>query len=191
MGMYRIEWDCCGSVTETDGYAPSQCPICELDDLLRQSADLRRERDELRTQVHIITSERDELADCVQSSRAKHAELAARLAEIEAQEPTAWDCEYRSGERFLSYAKDPMSDPDCMAAFPLIARPAPAAAPDRAAYLDADIIEAQRAVVQQLASRPVCNWVGQCRHQRQATADAPVLAEPAERPCRCGPRGER
>ncbi len=34
------------------------------------------ERDELRTQVHIITSERDELADCVQSLRAKHAEQA-------------------------------------------------------------------------------------------------------------------
>lgn len=51
---------------------------------------------------------------------------------------------------------------------------------ERAADLDVDIIEAQRAVVQQLASRPVCNWAGQCRHQRQATADAPELAEPAD-----------
>lgn len=51
---------------------------------------------------------------------------------------------------------------------------------ERAADLDADIIEAQRAVVQQLASRPVCNWAGQCKHQRQATADAPELAEPAD-----------
>ena len=50
---------------------------------------------------------------------------------------------------------------------------------ERAADLNADI-KAQRAVVQQLASRPVCNWAGQCRHQRQATADAPELAEPAD-----------
>jgi len=46
-----------------------------------------------------------------------------------------------------------------------------------------DIIEAQRAVVQQLASRPVCNWAGQCRHQRQATAAAPERAEPRFAPC--------
>ena len=87
---------------------------------------LRRERDELAAQVHIVTSERDELASGMQALR-------ARLAEIE-----------------------------------------------RAADLDADIIEAQRAVVQQLASRPVCNWAGQCKYRRQATADAPELAEPAD-----------
>ena len=66
------------------------------------------------------------------SAAAQRDELAARLATIEAAEPVAWDCEYRSGEQFLSRAADPMIDPDCMAAFPLIARPAPAAAPERA-----------------------------------------------------------
>jgi len=31
MGTYRKEWDCCGSVTETDGYEPEQCPFCTAD----------------------------------------------------------------------------------------------------------------------------------------------------------------
>ena len=51
---------------------------------------------------------------------------------------------------------------------------------ERAADLDVDIIEAQRAVVQQLAGRPACDWPGNCKHQRQATADTPELAEPAD-----------
>lgn len=38
--MYRVEWDCCGSVTETDGYLPHRCPICERDDLTRRNAEL-------------------------------------------------------------------------------------------------------------------------------------------------------
>jgi len=29
MGMYRIEWDCCGSVTETDAWTPEECPFCK------------------------------------------------------------------------------------------------------------------------------------------------------------------
>ena len=29
MGMYRIEWDCCGNVSETDSYEPDECPFCE------------------------------------------------------------------------------------------------------------------------------------------------------------------
>ena len=29
MGTYRVEWTCCGSVTETDAWEPSECPICE------------------------------------------------------------------------------------------------------------------------------------------------------------------
>lgn len=28
MGMYRKEWDCCDSVTETDGWEPEHCPFC-------------------------------------------------------------------------------------------------------------------------------------------------------------------
>lgn len=117
--------------------------------------------------------------------RRERDELAARLAEIEAQEPVAWIEHELQGtglrhlhfERRPNTLRDEVVDPVWTE---LIARPAPAAAPERAAYLDADIIEAQRAVVQQLASRPVCNWAGQCRHQRQATADAPELAEPAD-----------
>jgi hypothetical protein len=38
-----------------------------------------------------------------------------------------------------------------------------------------DIIEAQRAVVQQLASQTTCDWPGKCRHQRPASAAAPEL----------------
>ena len=30
MGMIRKEWDCCGSVTETEAWVPSECPFCEL-----------------------------------------------------------------------------------------------------------------------------------------------------------------
>ena len=28
MGTYRKEWDCCGSVTETDAWEPDHCPFC-------------------------------------------------------------------------------------------------------------------------------------------------------------------
>ncbi len=28
MSMYRNEWICCGSVTETDGWDPDACPFC-------------------------------------------------------------------------------------------------------------------------------------------------------------------
>lgn len=28
MGMYRKEWSCCGSVTETDAWEPEACPFC-------------------------------------------------------------------------------------------------------------------------------------------------------------------
>ena len=29
MGMYRKEWDCCGSITETDSWEPEDCPFCK------------------------------------------------------------------------------------------------------------------------------------------------------------------
>lgn len=45
-----------------------------------------------------------------------------------------------------------------------------------------DIIEAQRAVVQQLASQTTCDWPGKCRHQRPASAAAPERAEPVQGP---------
>ena len=223
-------------------------------------AELRRERDELRTKVHIITSERDELADCVQSLRARHAELAARLEAIERAEPVAWiEHELQgTGLRHLHFERRPNTLRDDVVApvwTALIARPAcdwpgkcahkrpaqaaapgpgerlseierwkriaenaqavttggddkgdyfevpshliaalalaldegpgaqgqagaPAAAPD----LDADIIEAQRAVVQQLASRPECDWPGKCKHQHQrpSQAVAPERAAPTD-----------
>lgn len=28
MGTYRVEWDCCGSVTETEAWEPESCPFC-------------------------------------------------------------------------------------------------------------------------------------------------------------------
>ena len=28
MGMYRKEWGCCNSVTETDAWEPEECPFC-------------------------------------------------------------------------------------------------------------------------------------------------------------------
>jgi hypothetical protein len=31
MGTYRKEWDCCGSVTETEAWEPESCPFCTDD----------------------------------------------------------------------------------------------------------------------------------------------------------------
>jgi hypothetical protein len=31
MGTYRKEWDCCGSVTETEAWKPEHCPFCTDD----------------------------------------------------------------------------------------------------------------------------------------------------------------
>lgn len=30
MSTYRKEWTCCGSVSETEGYEPEQCPFCSF-----------------------------------------------------------------------------------------------------------------------------------------------------------------
>lgn len=29
MGVYRKEWDCCDSVTETNAWEPEECPFCK------------------------------------------------------------------------------------------------------------------------------------------------------------------
>ena len=31
MGTYRKEWNCCGSVTETEAWEPETCPFCTKD----------------------------------------------------------------------------------------------------------------------------------------------------------------
>jgi len=38
MGMYRKEWECCDSVTETESYEPERCPFCHRDFLFRRLA---------------------------------------------------------------------------------------------------------------------------------------------------------
>lgn len=42
MGTYRKEWDCCGSVTETEGWEPAKCPFCS-DDSAKIIEDLNTE----------------------------------------------------------------------------------------------------------------------------------------------------
>ena len=119
--------------------------------------------------------------------RRERDELAARLAEIERAEPVAW-IERITGR--LAAPTDEHRTRFPMVYRPLIDRPTPAqrvsaadefpaAAPVQAEDLDADIIEAQRAVLQQLARRSACDWPGKCAHQRPAQAAAPERAEPA------------
>lgn len=31
MSTYRKEWECCGSVTETEAWEPERCPFCSTD----------------------------------------------------------------------------------------------------------------------------------------------------------------
>jgi hypothetical protein len=31
MSTYRVEWKCCGSVTETNCWKPDECPFCKAD----------------------------------------------------------------------------------------------------------------------------------------------------------------
>ena len=31
--MHRVKWDCCDSVTETESWIPSACPICKTEEL--------------------------------------------------------------------------------------------------------------------------------------------------------------
>ncbi len=33
MGTYRKEWECCGSVTETDCWEPEVCPFCDTSEV--------------------------------------------------------------------------------------------------------------------------------------------------------------
>ena len=140
----------------------------------------------------------------------------ARLAEIERQEPVAW-IERITGR--LATPTDEHRTRFPMVYSPLIDRPVPhqhvsradELAPPAASELDADIIAALRAVVQQLTGRAECKWPGRCAHK----SDAPERAEPADgcgacgdacrsrgscrladespepaaKPCRCGPDG--
>ena len=50
MGTYRVEWPCCGSITETDAWEPSECPICEATEL-RKDAELWRKHGPVIRQV--------------------------------------------------------------------------------------------------------------------------------------------
>ena len=53
MGTYRKEWDCCGSVTETEAWEPEHCPFC-TDDAAPFRKDAERYR-KLRAQAHSET----------------------------------------------------------------------------------------------------------------------------------------
>jgi hypothetical protein len=42
--MYRTEWECCGDVTETEGYEPTSCPFCTPNvDIKRITQQAKRE----------------------------------------------------------------------------------------------------------------------------------------------------
>lgn len=112
--------------------------------------------------------------------------LAARLAEIEAQEPAMYVLRSTKDRpapwavrhpRYLDVGTGDLVRLGLDHLDPLYASPAPPDKPVQAADLDADIIDAQRAVVQQLASRTTCDWPGKCRHQRPAPAAAPEHEE--------------
>ena len=71
MSTYRVEWPCCGIVTETESYEPDACPVCvslaaeraRADDLgkavvaVAQECDkLEAERDRLRAAIEQFIS---------------------------------------------------------------------------------------------------------------------------------------
>ena len=158
--------------TTSTAHAAAPELLAEVRRLTAEAAELRRERDELAAQVHIVTSERDELASGMQALR-------ARLAEIEQAVPAAWiEHELQgTGLRHLHFERRPNQLRDDVIApvwTALIPRPAPAAAPERAADLNPDSSKAQH------ISRPACDWPGKCAHKRPAQAAAPELAEPAD-----------
>ena len=66
MGTYRVEWPCCGSVTETDAWEPSECPICEAAALRKYAERYRWLRDKcnhVSVGVHIQFSSNERDAD--------------------------------------------------------------------------------------------------------------------------------
>ncbi len=100
--------------------------------------------------------------------RRERDELAARLAEIERAEPVAWvPMHPRFGALWAMTTATPSEErlPSHYPLSPLYASSAPAAAPERAADLGENIIEAQRAQVRTLAARL-----------------AQIAAQPPERP---------
>ena len=40
MSTYRVEWACCGSVTETESWEPEHCPFCYTPPLEKAAPDL-------------------------------------------------------------------------------------------------------------------------------------------------------
>jgi hypothetical protein len=50
MSTYRVDWDCCGSVSETDSWEPEECPFCA-------GYKLRKEIERLRYLVEIAYRE--------------------------------------------------------------------------------------------------------------------------------------
>ena len=49
MSTYRKEWDCCGSVTETECWEPNVCPICSSLKLQEENAKLKKDLEDYRS----------------------------------------------------------------------------------------------------------------------------------------------
>lgn len=60
MGTYRKEWECCGSVTETEAWEPEHCPFC-TDDTALFRKDAEREVAGLRNDAARLDWLRDKL----------------------------------------------------------------------------------------------------------------------------------
>ena len=54
MGMYRKEWDCCGSITETDAWEPEDCPFCKKPSEQERGKPVVVSVDELANHIRVV-----------------------------------------------------------------------------------------------------------------------------------------
>jgi len=80
MGTYRVDWDCCGSVSETDSWSPEECPFCTGHKLRKEVERLKEERDRLYDREAIMAKEMEEQSRIIGMSSEREAR---HLAEIE------------------------------------------------------------------------------------------------------------
>jgi hypothetical protein len=75
MGTYRVDWDCCGSVSETESWEPEHCPFCA-------GQKLRAEIEQLKQDLHFANGVADLAMKHRDEAEARVEQLRAALMEI-------------------------------------------------------------------------------------------------------------
>jgi len=82
MGRMWIEWPCCDSASETDGWSPEECPFCTGHKLRKEIERLQAERDRLYDREAIMAKEMEEQSRIIGMSGEREARHLAKIKKL-------------------------------------------------------------------------------------------------------------